>query len=65
MTEFIEQQFVLIDENGKEVDWVDPIRSFSESENYWVISNGLYEYTIKKLPGYTHKIVTVSSIEFF
>jgi hypothetical protein len=56
MSDYDAERFVVMDATGKEIDWIDPLRSFSESESHWVVSNGLYEYTIKKLPGHTYKI---------
>lgn len=35
-------------ENGKEIDWVDPVISIEENEHEWIIDNGFYKYHLKK-----------------
>lgn len=41
------QEAVLL-ENGKEIDWIDPVISVEENEYDWIIDNGLYKYHLKK-----------------
>lgn len=41
-------EFVLINAEGKEVDWIDPVEEFTETESYWEIDNGYYTYTFDK-----------------
>lgn len=50
-------EFVVI-EDGKEVDWIDPVLSLEETETHWHIDNGFSVYTVGRTPGRTHLIRT-------
>lgn len=41
------QEAVLF-ENGKEIDWIDPVISVEENDYDWIIDNGFYKYHLKK-----------------
>ena len=41
------QEAVLL-ENGREIDWIDPVISVKENEYDWIIDNGHYKYHINK-----------------
>lgn len=38
-------------ENGREIDWIDPVISVEEDQFQWIIDNGLYKYHLDKKPG--------------
>lgn len=41
-------EFVAFDANGKEVDWVDPVRDHRQvTENIWEVDNGLDVYPVR------------------
>lgn len=50
------QEFVVFNQYGKEVDWIDPVENFTENENYWIVDNGIFTYEIKRQYGHTYKI---------
>lgn len=41
------QEAVLL-ENGKEIDWIDPVIFIKENNYEWIIDNGNYKYHINK-----------------
>lgn len=41
------QEAVLF-ENGREIDWIDPVISVEEDNYEWIIDNGFYKYHLKK-----------------
>ena len=41
-------QEAVVFENGKEIDWVDPVFSVVENNHEWIIDNGHYRYHINK-----------------
>ena len=47
-------EFVEIDNNGKEIDWIEPVESSNETETHWIIDNGYNIYDIEKKEGYTY-----------
>lgn len=51
-------EFVLINAEGKEVDWIDPVASFEETETHWIVDNTYTTYEISKNlhPGCTAEV---------
>ena len=45
-------EFVMIDENGNERDWVDPVFSVEETVTSYRVDNGYCVYDIPKQPGW-------------
>lgn len=43
----MEQEAVIL-QNGKEIDWIDPVISVEENNYDWIIDNGHYRYHINK-----------------
>jgi len=33
-------EFVVINNDGKEIDWVDPVETIRETKHYWFVTNG-------------------------
>lgn len=42
------KQFVLVNSAGEEVEWIDPVISYEETETHWVVDNGFNAYYINK-----------------
>lgn len=51
-------EFVIIDAEGKEVDWIDPVVSFEETDTHWIVDNTYHVYRIHKnnFPGCTVEV---------
>lgn len=47
-------EFVSIDENGIERDWIDPVVSVNEFDTHYMIDNGFNDYEVKKQSGWTY-----------
>lgn len=46
------KEFVVIDDTGKERDWIDPVVSTRETKCYWFVENG---YSSKPYKVFKHK----------
>lgn len=42
------RQFVLINPIGEEIDWIDPVIYYEETETHWVVDNDFHIYAIEK-----------------
>ena len=52
----MENEFVVFNEHGQGVEWIDPVRGIEETDEEWIVHNGYHEYRIPRLPGYTCEI---------
>jgi len=41
------KQFHVVFKDGSQ-DWIDPVLNFEETDEYYIINNGYYDYTIDK-----------------
>lgn len=50
------KEFVVINSDGKEVDWVDPVEDWGirETRCYWIVQNGYGEYRFWKREGWQY-----------
>lgn len=46
-------EFVLFDPDGQECEWIDPVFEFAETNEAYIVHNGIFEYTVPKRPGFT------------
>lgn len=44
-------EFVAFDGSGREVDWIDPVFEFTETDDEWIVHNGAHEYRVSRAPG--------------
>lgn len=49
-------QFVVKDENGRELDWVDPVRAI-------FVQNDVGEYEMPVEPGYTYELKELTDVD--
>lgn len=47
---------VLLDPDGREVDWWDPVFSLDETDTHWIIEGASNTYEEPKIPGFHLKI---------
>lgn len=47
-------EFVAIDENGVERDWIDPVKSVEETVTSFRVDNGCFVYDIQKQLGWQY-----------
>lgn len=50
------KEFILLDKEGKALDYIDPIEKFDEDDKYWVVDNGHDIYKFAKRDGRSHVI---------
>ncbi len=55
----MDEEAVLINNKGKEIDWVDPVRKHWETKHYWYVDNGAYVYRFWKYKDYKLIIRTI------
>ena len=50
------KEFVVINSNGKEVDWIDPVEEndIRETKYYWYVDNGYGIYRFRKRKGWQY-----------
>jgi hypothetical protein len=47
-------EFVSVDEQGIEHDWIDPVLSVEETETAFAVDNGCYVYEVLKQKGWKY-----------
>lgn len=47
-------EFVVIDPDGVECDWIDPVLNIDEQEDAWNVDNGYGIYIVPNVAGYTY-----------
>ena len=59
-------EFVVFDKDGIEVDWVDPVRGYTEDDDQFVIDNHFSpDIVIEKIAGQTYEFRQVEGIDPF
>lgn len=50
--------FYLYDENGEELEAINPVERFEETDRYWEVDNGYSIYAYTRESGWTYEIRT-------
>jgi len=65
MTEQV-TEFVVFNSEGKEIDWIDPVRSYTEDDDQFVIDNHFSpDIVIEKIAGQTYEFRQVDGVDPF
>lgn len=48
------QEFVVFNESGDEIDWIDPVVSLVETDVDYLVDNGYHKYEVDKKAGFSY-----------
>ena len=50
------KEFVTFNKEGREVDWIDPVNDWQETETEFLVETDYGTHMVSKTPGYTFEV---------